>query len=56
MHCTLRKTNSGVRMQITQVCKKYVYRDTVGVVYIRQQMSNKAVRSVSAATMAVIKI
>ncbi|GBM02694.1 hypothetical protein AVEN_258978-1 [Araneus ventricosus] len=39
-------------MQITEICNPSAYRDAVGSAYIRQQVSEKAVGSVPAATMA----
>ncbi|GBO16395.1 hypothetical protein AVEN_258374-1 [Araneus ventricosus] len=39
-------------MQITEICNPSVSRDAVGSAYIRQQVSDKTVGSVSAATMA----
>ncbi|GBN87250.1 hypothetical protein AVEN_174600-1 [Araneus ventricosus] len=39
-------------MQITEICNPSAQRDAVGSAYIRQQVSDKAVGSVPAATMA----
>ncbi|GBM35111.1 hypothetical protein AVEN_40337-1 [Araneus ventricosus] len=39
-------------MPITEICKPSALRDAVGNVYIRQQMSDKCIRSVPASAMA----